>query len=326
MTEKIKLYKEIENFIYTKCQEKINLPFYVNYHPKDAKTNDLPVIFDKNYYIQCILALPKEREDEVNKKLEDGSKILVTDSRFELALYKDNESQNIIKCLLILIIYNVDEIETSDGMKFDKTLIDINNDYKLLEKLKKFMFEYIKINKREHVGKPAAPTIDTPVPGGSDGGKTINILEKVLLGETPYNLKFFNDVKSSIDFEDERMKKYIEKIKNVPSKLEIKLKHSSVDKNDNNNINSNKNNNNTCSGGNNNSSSKRRSGKDVNAMVNELTPNNKINDINELRENLLNEIPEELHELYNRFRNVNFTYKDYLNFLNGNEEGDEPKV
>lgn len=290
MSEKIKLYKEIENFINAKCAHKKNPPFEIFYRPKDAGTNDLPVLFDKNYYIQCILSLPTEKEEELNKN-EKATKVLVTESHFELALYKDNESENIIKCLLIVIINSIEIEDQKEVGKFDKNLIDINNDYKLLEKLKKFMFEHIKLNKNLQAKGDKEKDKEKNATG--------NILEKILLGQSKDDLKFFNDKAWNIDYNDENIKAYIVKIKSVPSKLEIKLKHS--DKVDKSNV-------------------KASTNKNIlTEVLDDLSPDYK----KELIDNYLDEMPEELVELMRKYRKVNITNDCYSQFINNIDE--DPK-
>ena len=84
---------------------------------------------------------------------------------------------------------------------------DINNEYKLLEKLKKFIFNYIKINRKNKNIQNSA-----------------NIIETILLAEAKDGIRFFNLENNGINLEDDHIKKISEIIKSIASKLEIKQK------------------------------------------------------------------------------------------------------
>lgn len=207
MVDKIKLYKNIEAFIDNKCTYTKNEPFKINFFQGNEKTNNLPIIFDKNSYIQCFLKIPKKEESIINGK-KNAVKIIIKESSFELVLYKSDDNQSIIKCLIIIIIEDIQSTEES-SINFNESAININDDFKLMEKLKIFFFDYIKMNKNFF-------------PKEVIHEKT-NILEKILLKDAKDDIRFFNEENKGINT-NENIKPEITKIKSVLSKLEIKQK------------------------------------------------------------------------------------------------------
>ena len=188
MSEKFKLYKNIENFIDTDCAYKKNSPFTATFCKENGKTDLLPKIKDNSNYIQCIMNIPKEKESLLTQG-QSEFKVNVTDSSFEFVLYKSNNFPSVIKCLLLLIVNDMEKAEEKEETKEEekeKSIADINNEYKLLEKLKKF--------------------ITILLSGAKDG------------------IRFFNQENNGINLEDENIKKISETIKTIASKLEIKQK------------------------------------------------------------------------------------------------------
>ena len=213
MSEKFKLFKNIENFIDEECAYKKNSPFTATFHKENDKSDLLPKIFDNSHFIQCIMNIPKEKESLLTGE-ENEFKVNVTNSSFEFVLYKSTNFPSVIKCLLLLIVNDFEKAETKDEIKPEKEKVenekapsDINNEYKLLEKLKKFIFNYIKINKKN-----------------KNLQNNSNIIETILLGGAKNDIRFFNLENNGINLEDENIKKISEIIKSIASKLEIKQK------------------------------------------------------------------------------------------------------
>ena len=214
MSEKFKLFKNIENFIDEECVYKKNSPFTATFHKENDKSDLLPKIIDNSHFIQCIMNIPKEKESLITGE-ENEFKVNVTDSSFEFVLYKSTNFPSVIKCLLLLIVNDFEKAETKDEIKQEKEKMenekapsDINNEYKLLEKLKKFIFNYIKINKKN-----------------KNLQNNSNIIETILLGGAKNDIRFFNLENNGINLEDENIKKISEIIKSIASKLEIKQKN-----------------------------------------------------------------------------------------------------
>ncbi len=278
MSEKFKLIKNIENFIDAECAYKKNSPFIATFHKENDNSNLLPKIFDNSNFIQCIMNIPKEKEALITGE-EKQFKVNVTDSSFEFVLYKSSNFPSVIKCLLLLIVNDFEKAEGNDEIKpeSEKPPSDINNEYKLLEKLKKFIFNYIKINKKN-----------------KNFQNNSNIIETILLGGAKNDLRFFNLGNNGINIEDENIKKISEIIKSIASKLEIKQK-----KNEEREKQEEKEN----------EEAKQKS--DINEVLDELNPDYK----NELIYRYLDEMPEKLVDLMKKYRKINFTksmYNDYL--------------
>ena len=278
MSEKFKLIKYIENFIDAECAYKKNSPFIATFHKENDNSNLLPKIFDNSNFIQCIMNIPKEKEALITGE-EKQFKVNVTDSSFEFVLYKSSNFPSVIKCLLLLIVNDFEKAEGNDEIKpeSEKPPSDINNEYKLLEKLKKFIFNYIKINKKN-----------------KNFQNNSNIIETILLGGAKNDLRFFNLENNGINIEDENIKKISEIIKSIASKLEIKQKKNEEKEKQEEKENE---------------EAKQKS--DINEVLDELNPDYK----NELIYRYLDEMPEKLVDLMKKYRKINFTksmYNDYL--------------
>ena len=157
MAESIKLLKTVEQFISNKCLQKKekNSSFEINYHSNGA--NNLPILYDNTHNIPCIITNKTELE-ELNKINKDCH-LLIKDSKLELIFYKSDSESKFIKCCIIFIINEFSIIknlkeEENILITFDKeNSIDINYDDKIVKRLKKFLYDYIKKNKSKTLGK-----------------------------------------------------------------------------------------------------------------------------------------------------------------------------
>ena len=157
MAESIKLLKTGEQFISNKCLQKKekNSSFEINYHSNGA--NNLPILYDNTHNIPCIITNKTELE-ELNKINKDCH-LLIKDSKLELVFYKSDSESKFIKCCIIFIVNEFSIIknlkeEENILITFDKeNSIDINYDDKIVKRLKKFLYDYIKKNKSKTLGK-----------------------------------------------------------------------------------------------------------------------------------------------------------------------------
>ena len=297
MSEKFRLYKRIEAFIDNNCEFKKNEPFIINFLNEKENSATLPQVRDTSNFIQCIMNIPKEKEDLLkDAQSPKGLKINVIDSSFEFILYKSNTTPSVIKCLLLLIINDLEKVEApEEETKNEKQILDINSEYKLLEKLKKFIFDYIKINKKNKKS--------------SQNEGTNNVLENILLGGATNGIRFFNQDNNRINIENENIKKIIEIIKSISSKLEIKQKKNENEKNEN------KKNEEVGEAKESKKKAKKESDKVINDVLDELNPDYK----NELIIRYLDEMPEEIVNLMKKYKNISFTKNMYMEFLEKNK-------
>ena len=286
MSDKFKLYKNIENFIDNDCLYQKNESFNINFFWKNENADTLPQVNDGSNYIQCILNIPKEKESIIKEAQNSKEiKINIIDSSFEFVLYKNNSNPSVIKCLLLLIINDIERAEQDTNEEKKEKMSDINSEYKLLENLKKFIFNYIKKNKK------------------NKGNSSNNILENILLNGAKNGIRFFNHEKNGINYEDENIKKIIEIIKSISSKLEIKQKKNETEKNNKTND--------IGEGKQVNKNGKKEHDKDINEVLDELNPDFK----NELIYRYLDEMPEEIVNLMKKYRNINFTKNMYMEYI-----------
>ena len=305
MSDKFKLYKNIESFIDNDCLYKKNDPFIITFCNEKDGSDKLPAVKDNSHSIQCIMNIPKEKENVLKEAKEKGGiKVNIIDSSFEFVLYKNNDTPSVIKCLLLLIINDLEKAESKEEeTKTGKNCSDINSEYKLLEKLKKFIFNYIKINKKNknNLNKP-------------NDNSSNNVLETILLAGAQNGIRFFNHDKNGINYEEENIKKIIEIIKNISSKLEIKQKKTENEKSEN------KTNQGNEEGKEVNKKTKKANEKELNEVLDELNPDYK----NELIDKYLDEMPEEIVNLMKKYKNINFTKNMYMEYIdNKNKPGEE---
>jgi hypothetical protein len=292
MSDKFKLYKNIENFIDNDCLYQKNESFNINFFWKNENADALPQVNDGSNYIQCILNIPKEKESIIKEAQNSKEiKINIIDSSFEFVLYKNNSNPSVIKCLLLLIINDIERTEQDTNEEKKEKMSDINSEYKLLENLKKFIFNYIKKNKK------------------NKGNSSNNILENILLNGAKNGIRFFNHEKNGINYEDENIKKIIEIIKSISSKLEIKQKKNETEKNNKTND--------IGEGKQVNKNGKKEHDKDINEVLDELNPDFK----NELIYRYLDEMPEEIVNLMKKYRNINFTKNMYMEYIDNKKNG-----
>ena len=304
MSDKFKLYKNIENFIDNNCLYKKNEPFIITFCNEKEGSDVLPVVRDNSHFIQCIMNIPKEKENVLKEAQNKGGiKVNIIDSSFEFILYKNNASPSVIKCLLLLIINDIEKTESQEEENTsDKNCSDINSEYKLLEKLKKFIFNYIRQNKKNKNNNNNTP---------GDNASTNNVLETILLGGAKNGIRFFNHDNNGINYEEENIKKIIEIIKNISSKLEIKQKKTENEKSEN------KTNEGKAKEAN--KKRKKANDNDINEVLDELNPDYK----NELIYRYLDEMPEEIVNLMKKYKNISFTKNMYMEYIdNKNKPGE----
>ena len=304
MSDKFKLYKNIENFIDNNCLYKKNEPFIITFCNEKEGSDVLPVVRDNSHFIQCIMNIPKEKENVLKEAQNKGGiKVNIIDSSFEFILYKNNASPSVIKCLLLLIINDIEKTESQEEENTsDKNCSDINSEYKLLEKLKKFIFNYIRQNKKNKNNNNNTP---------GDNASTNNVLETILLGGAKNGIRFFNHDNNGINYEEENIKKIIEIIKNISSKLEIKQKKTEKEKSEN------KTNEGEAKEAN--KKRKKANDNDINEVLDELNPDYK----NELIYRYLDEMPEEIVNLMKKYKNISFTKNMYMEYIdNKNKPGE----
>ena len=297
MSDKFKLYKNIENFIDNDCLYQKNESFNINFFWKNESVDTLPQVNDGSNYIQCIINIPKEKESIIKEAQNSKEiKINIIDSSFEFVLYKNNSNPSVIKCLLLLIINDIEKTEQDTNEEKKEKMSDINSEYKLLENLKKFIFNYIKKNKK------------------NKSNSNNNVLENILLNGAKNGIRFFNNEKNGINYEDENIKKIIEIIKSISSKLEIKQKKNENEKNNKTNE--------AGEGKQVNKNGKKDHDKDINEVLDELNPDFK----NELIYRYLDEMPEEIVNLMKKYKNINFTKNMYMEYIDKKENNNSNNI
>ena len=191
MEDKTKLNEIIEEFIHSKCSFKKLESFKINYHPNNSSKDKFPLLYDNLNYIQCVF-----KEKSIQQKEKD-LKLLIKDSSFELILYKSDNALNIIKVFLIIVVNDYSIIEDDQIEKFEEEkLVDINDDEIIIDDLNLFLYDFLKESKKDES------------------------IDKILMGGSLNNIKFFSHKENSSLFGDEEIKK----IKIYESKIEINIK------------------------------------------------------------------------------------------------------
>ena len=141
MSEVFKLYKTIEFFIDNNCLYNKNEPFVITYYKEKENSSALPTVNDGSNFIQCIMNIPKEKEDLLKDAQNNtGIKINVLDSSFEFILYKNSSAPSVIKCILLLIINNIEKVEATaePEAKSDKDAVNVYYKFYTPEEEKNF--------------------------------------------------------------------------------------------------------------------------------------------------------------------------------------------
>ena len=192
MAEKIDLYEAIKNFINKKCSYTNNKDFIINYHHQDNYNKDnLQILYDDNNSIKCFL----NKKDDLNKNEKD-LKLLIKESSFELVIYKSDTDLTKIKCIILLIVNDYSIILKEEANKFEEeTIMDINNDEEIIDKLKIFLFNYIKEKNNKN--------------------KELSV-DNILLNNSVNNIRFFNN---------KEIKNFDNIIKMCESNIQINIKY-----------------------------------------------------------------------------------------------------
>lgn len=168
MADNINLYELAEDFIKSKCTIEKNKSFTLNYHPNNLSEAKFPYLYDETNYIFCLIKKNEALTKDSNKDI----KIQIKDSTLKLVIYKDDANLKVVKFLLLLIVKDYIIIEKEEVNKFEEEkIIDINNDEDVVNRLKLFLFDYIKENKNKIKE---------------------NYLDKFLLDDTKDNIKVYN--------------------------------------------------------------------------------------------------------------------------------------
>ena len=216
MAEKIDLYEAIINFINKKCSNIQNKDFIINYHPNNSNKDNLHILYDENNSIKCFL----NKKDDLNKKEKD-LQLLIKESSFELVIYKCDKDLTKINCILLLIVNDYSIIEKEEPNKFEEeTIIDINNDEEISDKLKIFLYNYIK----EKISKNKELTVDNILLNNSDNNvrlfnnkeiknfdNIIKMCESNIQINNKYNINFILD-ELNPKFKQSLMDKYLDEM------------------------------------------------------------------------------------------------------------------
>lgn len=206
MVEQFSIIKRIEEFISNNCQYRKMKPFISNLSLEDENSNELPILYDEYNSIQCIINISKAKKSILKEDLSfKETQVNIKDSSFELVIYKSDDNPLIIQCILVIIINDIEKAEQKKLNKIQSNLIDVNDEFGVLNNLRKFLFNYLKENKKYR-------------------NSNSNIIEKILLKDAINGVRFFNSYKNGIDCEDDNILKIIEDIKLIESKMEIKQK------------------------------------------------------------------------------------------------------
>ena len=192
MADKIDLYEAIQNFINKKCSYVNNKDFIINYHYPDNYNNDnFQILYDDNNSIKCFL----NKKDDLNNNEKD-LKLLIKESSFELVIYKSDTDITKIQCIILLIINDYSIIQKEEPNKFEEeTITDINNDEEIIDKLKIFLFNYIKEKNNKN--------------------KELSV-DNILLNNSVNNIRFFNN---------KEIKNFDNVIKMCESNIQINIKY-----------------------------------------------------------------------------------------------------
>lgn len=254
--------------------------------------NNFPLIFDNNFYIHTILNINNSLLEKI-KAESSCIKIKILNSNFDLISYKIN-NKNEIGFMIILIINDLTILEINEIKLNLESLYNINNHLEIVNKIQNFIFNFIKNNYNNFY--------NNQIPFFLINKETIlnkkisnhnSIIENILLG----NKSFFNKIKLwnienySNNFNINSLFNFINFNQILNSYLQINpllinLNFQNYNKN--------------------------------NLFLNTIIIQDK-NYLNNLKEKYINEMPNEIKFLINKYKNIKFNKKmfdDYKEKIN----------
>ena len=192
------LENKIQDFFNSNNSVYKNDEFRCYFYNGEENINNIRAIYDNKNYIYYLLNIPKSKESIIKEKNE--YEIIITDSTYDLFFYKKSKTQNIISCLLILIINDIDVKLTNENyLEFkEEKLININFQEKIINKIKETIVDYIK---------------SKSLNGNTD-------IQKILMGEKDYKFLFNKHLNENIM---NNIKVQIEYLSKLFSKVEIRI-------------------------------------------------------------------------------------------------------
>ena len=289
------LKEKVERFIIGNFNYFENEIFEINM----SFINKIPIIYDDSCFIYTLL---NKKIDLSNKKYND-LKVNVFRSHFDIFIYKtNNNSISNIKLILICII---DELKINEE-KENKNQIKKNIYYydSITTNFQKFIFSYIKekIDDKEYKNQFPHWLITPDMIINKEIPNCNFTIENILLGNESINqkIKFINLSKENIYLYN--LMDYFDNINSIFSPIEIDpLKINNEIFNDDNKY------------------------KEIfiNTFEIEIVKNNKKN-LYDLREKLIEEMPESIKELIERYEGIKFTKKMFDDYktkkINNNNE------
>ena len=200
MNEDINILEQnIQFFFNSKNNNLKNSEFKAYFYQGDENKQNISVIYDNHNYIYYLLNIPENKKEIIKEKNE--YEITITDSSYDILLYKSSTMNNSISCLLILIINDIDiKLTNENYLEFkEEKLNNINYNEKIINEIKETILYNLK-NEKEMI----------------DG----NISIQQILMEEKDTTFIFN--KNLIETENINIKNQIEKLSKLISKVEIK--------------------------------------------------------------------------------------------------------
>ncbi len=287
------LKEKVERFIIGNFNYFENEIFEINM----SFINKIPIIYDDSCSIYAIL----NKKIDLSNKKESDLKVNVISSHFDIFIYKNNSISN-IKFIIICIIDDLKINEEKEKINDIKKNIYINDSITI--NFQKFIFSYIKEKIEDKQYKNQFPHwLLTPDMIQNKEIPNCNFtIENILLGNDSINrkIKLVNSSNENIYLYN--LNDYFDNINSIFSPIEIDpLKINNEIFNDDNKY------------------------KEIfiNTFEIEIVKNNKKN-LYDLREKLIEEMPESIKELIERYEGIKFTKKMFDDYktkkINNNNE------
>lgn len=135
MTENIGglLSRNVASFINNECRLSINKNFKIYYFDGNSDTNYLPIIYDDINSIQCLMNIPKQKQNYLIEKNE--FEIKITSSFYDLFFYKKNEN---INCIPIIVINDINvDLSNENYLEFNSSkIVNIGSETSIINNIK----------------------------------------------------------------------------------------------------------------------------------------------------------------------------------------------
>lgn len=285
------ILSNVKTFLNNKCGLVDNAPFSAYISINDTKESEFPIVYDKEYNINCILNSNNNFDNII--KDNNNKRFKIKQSNFDLLFYRTNNKTPSIGVLIVLIINEIECDEIQDNKKNNSTT-NINLLNEVHESVKKYIYTYL--TEKEISNEFPHWIIDKDAFTSKQLPQSNYSIENILLG--------YNSIERKIRFMNFPLEKlngnaveqYVQYVENVISPVEIipsKIDNKGLKENE----------------------SKEKEDKLYKKIfLNTLIIHNKKEFLADLRKKYITVMPKDLKNLSEKYKYFKFNKKMFINY------------